>query len=173
MPLLRDLNELHPVVLPRARLWLAACAVRGLPLLVIETRRTMAVARAYWVTGRMPLKDALVYYAAAGLRPIKDEDNKIITKAKPGQSWHQYGCALDFAPLVNGQIDWVYDPEFPADHWDEIADEAKKVGFKWGGDWRTFKDRPHVEYHSGWEHPDEAATWVAEHADDWRIPLTG
>jgi peptidoglycan L-alanyl-D-glutamate endopeptidase CwlK len=29
--------------------------------------------------------------------------------------------------------------------WSEVVEEAKKLGFAWGGDWRTFKDMPHLE----------------------------
>ena len=171
MGTIRDMAELQPRVRAMAFDWMERCAKRSLHILVAETRRTMEVSRAYWVNGRLPFDQVQTYYAAAGLRPLKSNEYKIITKAKPGQSWHIYGCALDFYPMVNGVVDWNYTPDDPADYWDEIVAEAKAVGFAWGGDWRTFQDRPHIEYHPGWSHPDEAITWVHEHHDDWRIPL--
>lgn len=33
----------------------------------------------------------------------------IVTYSPPGYSWHNYGVAVDIAPIVNNQIDWNYD----------------------------------------------------------------
>ena len=41
-----------------------------------------------------------------------------------------------------------FDKDKQAD-WMEVVSEFKKVGWSWGGDWRTFKDMPHFEKTKG------------------------
>lgn len=65
---------------------------------------------------------------------------KIVTNAKPGYSPHNYGLAVDFVPLVNGKAAWDR-----VDLFEKIGAEAKKVGFEWGGDFKSFLDRPHLQ----------------------------
>lgn len=71
---------------------------------------------------------------------------KKVTNALPGQSFHQYGLAIDFVILEDKDGDgkfetasWKVD-----DDWISIAREFKAHGYSWGGDWK-FKDYPHVE----------------------------
>lgn len=57
------------------------------------------------------------------------------------------GCALDFYPYYNGEVQvrapWAY--------FKDIADAFKRaasdigVRITWGGDWKTFKDGPHIQ----------------------------
>lgn len=116
---------------------------------------------AYYARGREPLSVVNSLYTKAGLRPISLKENKsTITKAPPGLSWHFFGLAVDFVPLINGKADWIYDPENPADFYDEVAEEAKALGMDWGGSWRTFKDLPHVEWHPGWTSVRKALEWA-------------
>jgi peptidoglycan L-alanyl-D-glutamate endopeptidase CwlK len=53
---------------------------------------------------------------------------------------HSPSKALDFAIVFNGKVMWNALGEFA-----EFAAYAKKHGVKWGGDWPTFKDYPHLE----------------------------
>lgn len=53
---------------------------------------------------------------------------------------HMPAKALDFAIVFNGKIVWNDVAEFK-----EFASYAKKYGVKWGGDWTSFKDYPHLE----------------------------
>jgi hypothetical protein len=174
--LIRSLDELHPVFRPVVDQWLGRCDMAGLDLIVTETRRTWAVQTAYYLYGRAEFADVFHAYVTAGLRAPNPTEYHvgqefIKTKAKPGMSWHGYGLALDFAPMVNGEIDWIYSPGDAADHWDELAQLAKDVGMTWGGDWRTFKDRPHVEYHPGYGSPSEALALYRPDQDNWKIPI--
>ncbi|WP_433943453.1 M15 family metallopeptidase [Paenibacillus sp. SN-8-1] len=60
------------------------------------------------------------------------------------KSWHLVGQALDFVPVtVAGWVD--YNAYFRPDIQKAIA-EAKRLGFKWGGDWKGSWDKPHLEY---------------------------
>lgn len=70
---------------------------------------------------------------------------QIVSNAKPGQSYHNYGFAIDFCLVINGKLVW--DEKNP--NWMVVVDCFKKRGFSWGGDWR-FKDYPHLEKTHGY-----------------------
>ena len=61
------------------------------------------------------------------------------------RSRHLTGHALDFVPVVGNQITWKW-PAFPpvAQAFTAAARELG-VAIVWGGDWKTFKDGPHIE----------------------------
>lgn len=63
-----------------------------------------------------------------------------VTNAKAGQSYHNYGLAIDFALQVNGKIIWEVNKD-----WMTVVNIFKKYGWSWGGDWSSLKDYPHVE----------------------------
>ncbi len=69
-----------------------------------------------------------------------------VSNAKAGQSYHNYGLAVDFVLIVNGKQMWNQnDP-----NWVLVVDIFKKYGFTWGGDFKgTFKDYPHLEQKFG------------------------
>jgi peptidoglycan LD-endopeptidase CwlK len=72
-----------------------------------------------------------------------------VTKARAGQSFHNYGLACDIVLLIdNGKTaSWNTVADFDADgksDWMEIVDIFKKYGWTWGGEW-NFKDQPHFE----------------------------
>jgi peptidoglycan L-alanyl-D-glutamate endopeptidase CwlK len=170
---------MHPAIQPLANDFIAKCKATGLPLVIVETRRTKEVMEAYYERGRNVLFVVNAKYAKAGLRPITEEENKsTITNCMPGESWHYFGLALDFVPVVNGKADWIYNPADPADHWDEIADIAKSIGFVWGGNFRSFQDRPHIEWHPGWSTDRRMrgvglAYALATRTNDLWIPIKG
>lgn len=74
---------------------------------------------------------------------------KKVTNAKPGQSIHNYGLAVDICLMIDGKTaswdtakDW--DNDQVAD-WYECVKIFAKHGWDWGGNWKTFKDLPHFE----------------------------
>ncbi|OBS12527.1 peptidoglycan L-alanyl-D-glutamate endopeptidase [Elizabethkingia miricola] len=74
---------------------------------------------------------------------------KTVTNAKPGQSIHNYGLAVDIVLIIDGRTaswdtkaDW--DKDGIAD-WMECVAVFKHFGWDWGGNWATFKDMPHFE----------------------------
>ena len=88
-----------------------------------------------------------------GLRTFEEQDalyrkRPKVTNAKGGQSIHNYGLAFDFC-LVNGKKTiWDVASDFDGDKhpdWMEVVEVFKKNGYQWGGDFRSFKDRPHFE----------------------------
>ena len=64
-----------------------------------------------------------------------------VTKAGPGESWHQYGRAVDCVPLVGGKAMW----SDAAPEWKIYGIVANQLGLTWAGDWVSFKEFPHVQ----------------------------
>ena len=72
---------------------------------------------------------------------------KVVSHAKPGQSIHNYGYAVDyFLTTYDGSgSTWNVNA-----NWRRVATLGKKLGFSWGGDWTGgFKDYPHLELTGG------------------------
>lgn len=70
----------------------------------------------------------------------------IVTNARPGQSLHNYGLAIDYF-LVSSDGNkalWVVNAQ-----WRRVAAIGKSLGFEWGGDWSSFKDYPHLQMTGG------------------------
>jgi len=100
-----------------------------------------------------------------GLRTIEEQNElyaqgrtkpgNIVTKAKGGSSFHNYGLAIDFAILTdkdgNGtfeDLSWDIkrdnDKDGVAD-WLEVVKIFEDAGWSWGGKWATLKDYPHLQ----------------------------
>jgi peptidoglycan LD-endopeptidase CwlK len=104
-------------------------------------------------------------------------DNKgrrlgIVTNAKAGMSWHNYGLALDIVLLVdrdgNGSFEsasWDTRTDFDKDgvaDWEEVVRILKGAGYVWGGDWTRFPDRPHFEKTFGMTTKQAMAKWISK-----------
>lgn len=75
---------------------------------------------------------------------------KIVTNAKGGYSVHNYGLAFDFCLIIDGgkYASWEYLKDYDGDYtpdWMEFVNLFKQYGYEWGGDWKSFKDRPHLQ----------------------------
>ncbi len=100
-----------------------------------------------------------------GLRTIQEQNDlysqgrtkpgKIVTNAKGGSSFHNYGLAIDFAILTdkdgNGtfeDLSWDIkrdnDKDGVAD-WLEVVKVFESAGWEWGGKWSSIKDYPHLQ----------------------------
>jgi peptidoglycan L-alanyl-D-glutamate endopeptidase CwlK len=69
----------------------------------------------------------------------------VVTNAKAGDSWHNWRCAVDVVPMVNGKPNW--DGLHPV--WDQIGTLGEQAGLEWAGRWRTFKELAHFQYTGG------------------------
>jgi peptidoglycan L-alanyl-D-glutamate endopeptidase CwlK len=77
-----------------------------------------------------------------------------VTNAKGGQSYHNYGLAIDIVLLIdkdkNGTFEtasWDTKTDFDKDgkaDWIEVVNIFKRYGYEWGGDWK-FIDMPHFQ----------------------------
>ena len=65
-----------------------------------------------------------------------------VTNAKGGQSFHNYGLAVDLAIVEDKDINWKYDMS-------KLKPFADKYKITWGGTWESFKDLPHFEFNFG------------------------
>src|SRR5690625_2761410 len=76
----------------------------------------------------------------------RSKPGNIVTNAKAGQSWHNYGVAIDFFLTSNDgkQALWTVN-----DKWKRAAAIGKSLGFEWGGDWTGFVDYPHLQMTGG------------------------
>lgn len=98
-----------------------------------------------------------------GFRSAEDQDKlyekgrstegTIVTYAKGGESYHNFGLAVDFAiKIPSGDVIWdmSYDGNGNSiPDWTEVVSLAKGLGFEWGGDWARFKDYPHLQMDFG------------------------
>lgn len=122
----RKLEDLLPVVREKAECMIAKCKSAGIDLLVTSTYRDHESQNALYAQGRT-------------------SPGKIVTNAKGGQSFHNYRCALDVVPLINGKPVW--DAKNPM--WQEIGRLGKSCGLEWAGEWTRFKEFPHFQYTGG------------------------
>lgn len=93
-------------------------------------------------------QDAL--YAQGRTKP-----GNIVTNARGGQSYHNYGLAFDMVLLIdtdgNGTFEtasWDRLKDLDKDKksdWMEVVDFFKSKGWQWGGDFKSFKDYPHFQ----------------------------
>lgn len=93
----RKLEDLAPNFRALVVTWLADCHAEGIDVLVYCTYRSPHEQADLYKIGRT-VKGAGVSAA----RPM----GRKVTNAKPGQSAHQYGLALDFVPTLGGKPLW-------------------------------------------------------------------
>lgn len=85
----------------------------------------------------------------------RSKPGPIVTKARGGSSFHNYGLAIDFAILEDKDGNGTYDDlswdirrdndkDGTAD-WLEIVKIFEGAGWEWGGKWASIKDYPHVQ----------------------------
>jgi len=119
----RNLDDLRPEVRPMVDAFLADCEADDIDILVTCTLRSMAEQTALYAQGRTT-------------------PGKIVTNAKPGQSAHNFGLAIDVVPIVNGKPDW--DGTHPV--WHQVGALGQLRGLRWlGAPDSPFKEEAHFE----------------------------
>ena len=117
----RDVSLLHPklqAIIPKI---IQECAAQGLPVLVTDGFRSKAEQEAIYAQGRT-------------------KPGTIVTQVTYPYSAHNWGIAFDFCRNVRGR---EYDDT--DNFFYRVAFVAKKYGLDWGGDWKNFKDKPHLQ----------------------------
>lgn len=140
-------SGLHPIVEEKRDLLVIEAAELGIEILITDGYRSPEEQQGLHNQGRnMP--GAIVTYAAAG------------------ESYHNYGLAIDYAlRLDDGSVVWDIERDDNGNgksDWFEVAATAKKLGFDWGGDWQRFKDYPHLEMTFGLSIRDLQQGWRPE-----------
>nr|WP_246333279.1 M15 family metallopeptidase [Stenotrophomonas tumulicola] len=67
------------------------------------------------------------------------------TRAGAWQSCHQYGLAIDAAPIRDGKLQWDMGDAWTRQGYMLYGELAAQAGLEWGGSWRSIKDYVHVE----------------------------
>jgi peptidoglycan LD-endopeptidase CwlK len=118
----KRLAKLHPTLGLLVRQIVADLATRGINIEVVQGLRTFEEQDALYAKGR----------TAPG---------QIVTQAKGGESNHNYGLAVDVCPFVDGKPHW----NAPIEVWVDIGRTAERFGLEWGGSWKKFVDKPHLQ----------------------------
>lgn len=122
----RSLSDLHPAMQDAAHRVLELAEAAGCTLLVTCTRRSM--------------EEQAELYAQGRTKP-----GPIVTKARPGESPHNAGLAMDVVPIRAGKPVWS--TKLAADRalWDAYGAAVRAAGLEWGGDWKGLIDLPHCQ----------------------------
>ena len=141
----RKLSDLHPLVRTKAQDLLETLSLAGIDVIVTCTLRTKEEQAALYAQGRQPADEINRLRKRAGLASITSPQTYlIVTNARPGESWHQYGLAFDLCPIEAGKCVW----DTSAKAWQKVGSAGVKQGLEWGGTWNK-KDFPHFQYTGG------------------------
>jgi peptidoglycan L-alanyl-D-glutamate endopeptidase CwlK len=122
----RDLNALNADTKRLAEAFTASCRKAGIDVLIYNTLRTT--------------EEQDILYAQGRTQP-----GNIVTNARGGDSWHNYGAAFDFVPMLVGKPQWKNDSLYT-----KCGIIAESVGLEWGGRWRgKLHDKPHCQFRNG------------------------
>ena len=78
------------------------------------------------------------------------------TNATGGESWHNFGLAIDICMIVGGKA--IFTPD------KIVVDIFKSYGFEWGGDWKS-ADNPHFQITFGLNIADMRLKYVSHEVD--------
>ena len=131
------LNQLHPAAIPIFQNFIEAAENDlNITFRITQGLRTFAQQQAFYDQGRTT-------------------PGNIVTNAPPGESFHNYGLAVDLAHLVDGgtAIDWHFDMS--------LLLKYAPQGMNWGGHFVSIKDYPHWELPFGYTWHDLLAKYNA------------
>ena len=149
----RDIKLLHPELQEICATFVAECKKQGLIVGISQTWRTKAE------------QDEL--YAQGRTKP-----GSIVTNCKYPYSPHNWGVAFD---IYRNDAKGAYED---ADGWfKKCGAIGKKIGLFWGGDFRSFVDKPHFELHKYLPN-NSCKTLIAQYGtpekykSTWEAPMT-
>lgn len=121
-----NLDELYAPAVPLFLELAANCRERGVDYHAISGYRSMSAQAVLFFQGRTT-------------------DGPIVTNARPGFSWHNWGLAVDFCRDSDVSRRGLQ-PAWGNRDYDVLGEEAAKIpGLEWGGIWIPM-DLPHVQY---------------------------
>lgn len=121
----RNIEHLTPTVRTMAVNLIKACDLDGIDIIITSTYRDFESQLALYNQGRCT-------------------PGRIVTNAKPGHSYHNWRCAFDVVPIINGKAIWNDDTL-----WNRIGKIGEECGLEWAGRWKTFKEKVHFQYTNG------------------------
>ncbi len=127
----KRLEGLNPIVKAAAEKLIENAYNRGVQILLVQGFRSHDDQASLYAKGR----------TAPGPK---------VTNCPPTYSPHEYGLAIDFCIYDKEGKEILWDVNIDQDKdgradWMEVVEEAKKQKFAWGGDFKSFVDRPHLE----------------------------
>lgn len=121
----RNLDDLLPKAKLLAHEFITKCSEQGINIIITSTYRDFESQDALYAQGRT-------------------SPGQIVTNARGGWSFHNYRCAFDFAPVVNGKIPWTDSTLFT-----RCGEIAESCGLEWAGRWTRFREMAHCQYTGG------------------------
>jgi peptidoglycan L-alanyl-D-glutamate endopeptidase CwlK len=119
----RNIATLRPEVRPLAEKLIETAKAQGINAKVIGGTRTYDEQDELYAQGR-------------------SKPGKIVTKAKGGQSWHNFGMAFDIGIFsADGKTYYGESEAYQA-----VGKIGEALGLEWGGSWAGFVDEPHFNF---------------------------
>lgn len=106
------------------------CERHGITIEVISGLRSWAQQSALYAQGRT-------------------KPGPIVTKARAGSSWHNYGLAIDLGLFAGGKYLDSADPKRADRIYRELGALAASMGIEWAGNWKSFPEGPHFQNRFG------------------------
>lgn len=119
-----DLSSLNPYVATLARRFLALTRQNGLDVRITTAFRSWDEEDKLFAQGRTT-------------------PGEIVTNARGGDSYHNWGLAFDAAPYENGQV------TTDQSKFIRMGKLGEQVGLQWGGTFKSLVDYPHFQYTFG------------------------
>ena len=133
----RKIEDLHPLVQPKALLLIKkAKEDLGLGIVIYRTLATWEEQEAIYAQGRT-------------------KPGIVVSNARGGESFHNYGLAIDFGILKPGskEIEWNTKADFDNDQipdYQELGKLGEDIGFEWGARFTSMKgDLGHLQMSFG------------------------
>jgi peptidoglycan LD-endopeptidase CwlK len=123
-PSSNDLTSLQPYVAMLARRFLELTRMQNLDVRITTAFRSWDESDRLFAQGRTT-------------------PGPIVTNARGGDSYHNWGLAFDAAPIENGEVSTDIQKYFSLGHIGE------QLGLKWGGTFKSIIDYPHFQYTFG------------------------
>jgi len=116
------IKTLHPNIRRSAKELILRCSIElGLNLRIAQALRTIAEQDALYAQGR------------------NGNSGPIVTNAKGGSSYHNFGLAFDLVEIkADKSANYDYNHSL-------VSSIGKSLGFEWGGDWKSIVDKPHYQ----------------------------
>jgi peptidoglycan L-alanyl-D-glutamate endopeptidase CwlK len=96
------------------------------------------------ISGLRTYTQQAALYAQGRTKP-----GRIVTNARPGSSWHNYGLAIDLGLFAGGRYLDEAAPKRAAQIYRELGTLAADIGLEWAGNWKTFPEGPHFQNRYG------------------------
>jgi peptidoglycan LD-endopeptidase CwlK len=119
----KKLANVHPTLKTKAIELIKRAHAQGIYVLITQGYRSIAEQNELYAQGRT-------------------KPGKIVTNAKGGYSYHNFGLAFDIViQNADGSLCWSVADK----RWKTVGAIGKSLGLEWGGEWRDFPDYPHFQ----------------------------